>query len=282
MSEIKILRGLIASGKTTYAKSLGYKRVNKDDLRSMLDDGKWSKSNEKFVNKVRNAIIREAMQENLNIVVDDTNFEEKHIDTISDMVIQHNEINPNKYDLEIELIEASLEECLKRDAKRSKPVGKGIILDMYNRYLKPKSVERNTKLEDCLIVDIDGTLSEKGDRDIYDASKAHLDTVIEPVAEIIRKFDGIANIIFLSGRTEAHRGVTEKWLAVHGLWGGRLYMRKDGDKRCDSIVKKELYEENVKDKYNVLFVIDDRLRVCRMWVDQGLFVLNVNQLNIEF
>ena len=37
-----------------------------------------------------------------------------------------------------------------------------------------------------------------------------------------------------------------------------------------------------KRKYNVRFVIDDRKRVKRMWVDEGLFVFDVNQTDEEF
>lgn len=49
------------------------------------------------------------------------------------------------------------------------------------------------------------------------------------------------------------------------------------DTRCDTIVKREIYEEHIKDKYNVLFVIDDRVKVVDMWREQWLFVFDVNQ-----
>ena len=35
-------------------------------------------------------------------------------------------------------------------------------------------------------------------------------------------------------------------------------MRSAGDKREDSIVKSELFDAHVRDKYNVQFVLDDR------------------------
>lgn len=41
MPKLLVLKGLPASGKSTYAKELvnkGWKRVNKDDLRAMIDD----------------------------------------------------------------------------------------------------------------------------------------------------------------------------------------------------------------------------------------------------
>jgi len=44
---VLLLKGLPASGKSTYAKSLSstcnYIRVNKDDLRAMMFGGNWTK-----------------------------------------------------------------------------------------------------------------------------------------------------------------------------------------------------------------------------------------------
>ncbi|KKL23847.1 hypothetical protein LCGC14_2421320, partial [marine sediment metagenome] len=53
MKQVTILKGLPASGKTTWAigqiiKNPGKcKRINKDDLREMFDCGQWSRDNEK-------------------------------------------------------------------------------------------------------------------------------------------------------------------------------------------------------------------------------------------
>jgi hypothetical protein len=52
-------------------------------------------------------------------------------------------------------------------------------------------------------------------------------------------------------------------------------MRRSGDNRCDSIVKEEIYNDYIKDKYNVLAVFDDRDRVCDMWRRIGLLCLQV-------
>ncbi len=57
MPSLLMLKGLPASGKSTYARKLvadsqshkrKWKRANKDDLRAMIDDSNWSKTNEKF------------------------------------------------------------------------------------------------------------------------------------------------------------------------------------------------------------------------------------------
>jgi predicted ABC-type ATPase len=67
MTTLYMTKGLPGSGKTTWAKEMvskskgSVKRVNKDDLRAMLDAGEWSKENEKFVLKVRDFIIEKAL-----------------------------------------------------------------------------------------------------------------------------------------------------------------------------------------------------------------------------
>lgn len=153
-----------------------------------------------------------------------------------------------------------------------------------NRAFKKSKVQfkEDEKLRNIICVDIDGTIAQCGDRDIYDGSKVYLDKVIDPVADVVRKYLVEDKVVYLSGRDEEHRGVTEKWLADNGLWGGKLIMRPNRDKRCDTIVKKELYETHIKGKYNVLFVIDDRPKVCRMWRELGLFLFNVGDPYTEF
>ena len=54
-----------------------------------------------------------------------------------------------------------------------------------------------------------------------------------------------------------------------------LAMRKAGDTRKDSIIKKEMFEEYVEDKYKILFVLDDRNQVVEFWRSLGLTCLQV-------
>ena len=54
-------------------------------------------------------------------------------------------------------------------------------------------------------------------------------------------------------------------------------MRKDEDLTKDSKIKQAMYEDNLKWKYNVEFVIDDRPQVVDMRRSLGLFVFDVNQ-----
>ena len=42
-------------------------------------------------------------------------------------------------------------------------------------------------------------------------------------------------------------------------------MRRTGDRRKDSTVKREMYERTVPGTYDVLLVLDDRNQVVDMW-----------------
>jgi hypothetical protein len=47
------------------------------------------------------------------------------------------------------------------------------------------------------------------------------------------------------------------------------------DMRKDSVVKQELFERFVRDKYNISFILDDRQQVVDMWRGLGLTVFQV-------
>ena len=79
MQEIILLKGLPASGKSTWAKDFvehhaEYVRVNKDDLREMLNIRKFSRRGEKVVLKLEREIGMAALSLGKSLIVDDTNF----------------------------------------------------------------------------------------------------------------------------------------------------------------------------------------------------------------
>jgi hypothetical protein len=99
------------------------------------------------------------------------------------------------------------------------------------------------------------------------------------------------SFLFVSGREDSCMEDTIKWLKYHinisislhsSINNDNLYMRKTADYRDYTIIKKEIYEKHIKDKYNVLFVLDDRSKVIRMWRSLGLFVFNCAQHDEEF
>lgn len=122
----------------------------------------------------------------------------------------------------------------------------------------------------AIIVDVDGTLADHGGRrNIYDGSKAHLDDPIMPVVHCVKAMYLYGySIIIVSGREDKYREVTDKFLDMHltDAWYNnplprKLLMRKSGDTRRDSIVKREIYDNEILPHYEVLFALDDRDQV---------------------
>lgn len=281
MKRILMLRGLPASGKTTWAKSTikdfpgQYKRVNKDELRLMLDDGHYTKHNEQFILNLRDHIIEEALLDGKSVIVDDTNFHPKHEQAMKTIIQNMKQLG---HDVALSFVDFSIpiEEAIERDLKRQNSVGEAVIRNMYEKYIKnqaykiPYYIEQDESLDHCVIVDLDGTLAISDGRDPYDASTCETDLVNEPVLSMLDMIDSELKIIILSGRSDAYKNQTIGWLNGKMIPYDELHMRKAGDMRKDSIVKKEMYDAFVKDKYFVEFVLDDRNQVVDMWREIGL------------
>jgi tRNA uridine 5-carbamoylmethylation protein Kti12 len=129
-----LTKGLPGSGKTTWAKRViaespgAYKRVNKDELRVMLDAGRWSPGNERFVEAVRDQIILAAVDAGRHVIVDDTNLDPRHETHIRRLVDGRAEVVVEDFDV-------PLDECIRRDGERPDPVGERVIRQMYRDFL---------------------------------------------------------------------------------------------------------------------------------------------------
>lgn len=131
----------------------------------------------------------------------------------------------------------------------------------------------------ALICDMDGTLAYIGDRGVYEHEKALDDHLNGPVSRLLYLYAEFAayTIIVVTGRTAAHRSVTESWLRKHQVPYDFLFTRADGDNRKDAVVKRELYEQHIGPYYAVDFVLDDRDSVVEMWRKElGLDCFQVN------
>ena len=238
----------------------------------MFDCGQWSRDNEKFILKMRDQAIIAALEAGKHVIVDDTNLHPKHEEHITQMV-------KGLARVEVKFFDISVEDAIKRDLKRPTSVGAKVIRDMHKQFLAGKSskVEYIDGLPECIICDIDGTLALMGDRSPYDASKCDVDEPNRPVIDILETFKifRLSRIILFSGRESKYNKATQDWLRKHGVGYYGLHMRGTGDTRKDFIVKQEMYEGEIKGKYNVLFVLDDRNQVVEMWRNLGLTCLQV-------
>lgn len=287
MPTLIMTKGLPASGKSTWSKKQNAKRINKDDLRAMVDNGYINAREEKLILKARDALIKTYAETGKNIIIDDTNLHPKHEAHLRDLA------NKLGYGFRIkDFTDVPLVECLKRDRERADMVGEKAIKSMYNSFLKKKADVAqyvkpvvNPDLPTCIIVDIDGTIAHMDGRSPYDYSKVGTDVVDENVAEIVRRYalrDPILEIpdtyiVIVSGREDGCKQETLDWLEANRIPFDELHMRKNGDHRCDTIVKQEIYETWIKERYNVRFVLDDRDRVVKMWREIGLKCLQVEE-----
>jgi hypothetical protein len=68
-----------------------------------------------------------------------------------------------------------------------------------------------------------------------------------------------------------------RWLTQHNITFDLLELRKTDDGRMDAIVKKELFDMHIANKYFVEFVLDDRNQVVDLWRNElGLTCFQVN------
>lgn len=287
VKQLVMCQGLPASGKTSWAKMQTessndgpFIRVSKDDIRADLKKNGWvwSQANEaKDVLPERDRQIIEALNSGQSVISDDTNLQHVHKARLAQIAIDCGA------ELVVKKFDTTVDECIRRDAARrgDEHVGEKVIREMAKKYLNDYQglmpYVADSSLPSCIICDLDGTLSDNHWRNPYDGSKCAEDPVVLPIRNIIEVYYRFMDwrIVYLSGRDGEFRGGTEEFLRKNHCPPGELFMRPAGDRRKDWVVKYELFQENVRNKFNVRFVLDDRDQVVKMWRVLGLTCLQV-------
>lgn len=134
--QIFILRGIPGSGKTTFAKNLvskGFKRISKDDLRTMINSYSLNNSDESMIDVIQEEILKDMIFYGHNIVVDNTHAKQKYLNAILEKIKKYTRVMKWEYEVKIHVIDTPLKECIRRNSLRETPVPEEVIQKMHRQ-----------------------------------------------------------------------------------------------------------------------------------------------------
>lgn len=299
MKKIIICRGIQGSGKTSWSKQWCSEdpehrvRINNDDIRNMLGNY-WVTSREKLVKNLYVNFLVFAMNLNYDIVIDNMNLNPKTIKEIENMVLLRNKSSDCKYKIEFKDFWTPVKECIRRDSLRPNPIGAKVIKETFNRYRSfiaqekvkaLKQLQQDSNLPKAIICDMDATICLNAiGRPFYGPDAIEQMKDDEPIQEVINLvlaylYYNNASLIILTGREDTGdcRKVTEQWLKDHSVNPDLVIMRTEGDHSTAIECKKKLYEQHIKDKFNVVLAFEDDSECVKMWRELGIICLQPNE-----
>lgn len=294
-----ICRGIQGSGKSTWAKQWCHEdpkhrvRFNNDDIRNMLGDY-WVPDREKLVTEAKANMITFALITGYDVVVDNMNLNPKEDTWIRTLCTNIEKDKGIHIDIEYKDFFIPVEECIRRDAMRPNPIGEKVIKDTWRRYrtfiiqqnineMLSKRPEHVDGARPAILVDMDATLClNTTGRPYYGEGAAEgmlNDIAVEGICNLVKSLYEKRTIFIITGRegTPEIIEATKKWLDSNSIKVGGLFFRPVKDYSPGAECKKKIYEDNIKGKYNVEFVLDDNYKCVEMWREQGLVCLQPNE-----
>lgn len=306
------MRGWPSSGKSTRARELadqtGAAVVNRDLLRLQILGQHWTgkKEDEDRVTIAEDAMVKAFLKAGVSVIVDAQHVHAPYLRKWARLASRHGA------SLRVEDVRTPLEECIARDHARmergERYVGEKVIRDQAKRFPMEKwpavkadppfIVAPAPEWDDrpfAVIFDLDGTAAIHQGRSPFNYSRVSEDAPNNYLKWLLCAIDHTSftskaiTFIACSGRDDTCREDTEAWLNRYEFPYDMLLMRdtegdKDshGNKLRDVEVKYRLYNENIRDKYDVLAVFDDRLQVAELWHALGLPLYRVGDPNADF
>ena len=283
--KIIVLQGPPASGKSTWARETAkagtpYVIVSRDSIRNARGEY-WIPNQEDYITDIEECGVNCAINRGLIPIIDATNLNPKTIEKWERIAKENN------CDIEYKQFYIPFKEALARDANRTQSVGKKVLKNFYTKYFYDEYVKEvgyddrpileSNNLPNCVVIDLDGTLALHQNRLPYDWNKIPTDKCDPRMQKLIEQFNLQAiEIIFLTGRPETARLLTDKWLKnnIPGI-NYTLLMRSAQDFRSGDIVKAEIWKNEISSKYNTLCVFEDSNKCVDMWRELGVLTCQV-------
>ena len=299
MTKLIIVSGVSGSGKSTWAESQpNVLVVSRDAIRVMLYGGDGPdyyqhpqlKRREDFVTKVERSIITNALNFGTDVISDNTNIEPRFYNKIAQIgyAIPGVEVERKVFDVALKTV---LERNTVRALMGGRFVPEDVIRKQHDRFQHTKNLPLEKAFAvtpyngtpgkpEAFLFDLDGTTFHMGNKRHFAGLNVDVDDPDEVILDIVRRLQDSGLIaIAMSGRVEATRELSLHALMDNLVYPHELFMRADGDNRKDNIIKAELFDNHVRDNYDVKFVLDDRNQVVDMWRAMGIKCLQVAEGN---
>lgn len=294
---VTILVGPPGSGKSTYVSeqklaATGTVVISRDHYRKALyGNYKSDEKLEKLVTVMHDDGLLAAVKAGFDVILDATHCNRKTIESILNLLegkafVKHVNFEVDKKELlrrnETRPEEKRVPESVitRMMAGHKAVVKDGWIANKIKEFnlgpVAPDTMPHDPSLPDCIIVDIDGTVAHMEDlRGPFEWHNVDRDKHDEKIVKLVGILSKQFKVIFVSGRDGSCRDLTKEWLDAYVGVDYDLYMRPAGDFRKDNLIKREIFDQKIRGKYNVFVVLDDRNQVVKEWRRMGLKCLQV-------
>ena len=297
-NKIVVLQGPPCSGKTHWSNEDALKMEfdkgpeiirTKDLSWKLREDGKYDIELLDALTPEEFARIRKAIKvDEITVFIDAVNLNERRISIIN---------NPaRELDCEVVIKQfyCSYNEAIERNKKRrynkEEYVPREVITTLYKQYYPVQFQyemtdhriikEPDWSKPDCIICDLDMTLALHQGRGPLDWDEIPTDKIEPRLRYMLNTYMeklGV-KVFFITGRTNSAAKATMEWLnkPEHALYSNWVLITRPN--HCfipGEEYKKNMYEEFIKDKYNVVCVFEDSNKCVEMWRSLGLLTCQV-------
>lgn len=134
--DVMILTGLPGSGKSTFAESYiksGYVRLNKDELREMVNGYNLNYKDEPLIHEMQMTLLGMLLDAGRNVIIDNTHTKTKYVTDLCDFISNRVKDSGYEYIIEIRPIEVTLATAKERNKDRRRVVPEDVIDRMHEQ-----------------------------------------------------------------------------------------------------------------------------------------------------